>query len=352
MTLEVAAADQLGQHVLLKARHAAGVEPELFLKGRSELPGKHHVTDAHGRRNGSGKGIQVDHVVLLGEGEERLHGLGRDGELGAVVGLNEKPPGAARPADVLVALGGRRGNAAGEAPIGRGVQHVGLRSREGGAVDAVPGQRQMFADRAGGAIDLLELLVGRRFDGVHPAAAQQIDNHSVEIFRAGADDDLIHFHANAAVAGEVLLNGPAKLRASGIGRFLQQHLRVFREYPAHGSAQDGDREAGVVGCGQLWIGLRRALFVGGVGGEAVRRLEDDEVAAALPGFGVALLAEQCVGVLDGDGADARLVGQQALGGEPFAMSERPAHHVVPQLTIELKVNRAIFLAECVFHLTI
>ena len=221
VALEIAAVEQLSQHKLLEGGDGTGVKAQLLLKKCDQTTGEHHVARAHGGGDGLGKGVEIDHAVLMREGEKRFHRLRGDGELGAVVRFDDETIRFFRPADVFVTLGGGGSDAAGKAAVGRGVQNVRARTGERIAVNAVTNQRQFFVRYAFCVIDLPQLVVSRRFDGVDFVPAEQIDDEAIEIFRTGADDNLFRVHLNAAVARKVLPDCVAQLDQPRVGGALQ-----------------------------------------------------------------------------------------------------------------------------------
>ena len=64
MTFKITVGDQFGQNELHERGDSAGAETELFLKYRDQVLRKHHISDTQRRRNGFGKGVEIDDVVL------------------------------------------------------------------------------------------------------------------------------------------------------------------------------------------------------------------------------------------------------------------------------------------------
>ena len=65
MPLKISAVDKLGNYELFKGRNRTGIEAEPFFKLTNELFGKHHISYTQRGRDRFGKGVQIDHVVLL-----------------------------------------------------------------------------------------------------------------------------------------------------------------------------------------------------------------------------------------------------------------------------------------------
>ena len=75
MPFEITAVDQLGKHELLKGRNGTGIEAELFLKFTYKVLGQDHISHAERGRDCFGKGVHVDHVVVVGQREQSILGL-------------------------------------------------------------------------------------------------------------------------------------------------------------------------------------------------------------------------------------------------------------------------------------
>ena len=54
---KVSLCDIFGEHVLIQGGNSTGVEAEFLPVARKEALRKHHVADAHGRGDASGKGV-------------------------------------------------------------------------------------------------------------------------------------------------------------------------------------------------------------------------------------------------------------------------------------------------------
>ena len=87
---QVAAVYVLGEYILVERGDGAGIEAETFAVTFEEALREHHIGDTHGRREGLGKGIEVNHRVV---GIQRIDGLQRlflVRKLGGLVLLHEK----------------------------------------------------------------------------------------------------------------------------------------------------------------------------------------------------------------------------------------------------------------------
>ena len=65
MPLKIAVLDQLGENVLHKGRHGAGIKAELLFINLDQMHGQNHISDTKRRRNRLGKGVEVNHQSLF-----------------------------------------------------------------------------------------------------------------------------------------------------------------------------------------------------------------------------------------------------------------------------------------------
>ena len=72
MAFKIAANNQLGEHILQKGGNGTGIESEFFFVWRNKGTWQYHVTDSQRGRNGFGKGVQVNDVVVGREGIQRF----------------------------------------------------------------------------------------------------------------------------------------------------------------------------------------------------------------------------------------------------------------------------------------
>ena len=91
MPFKVSAADQLRQYILLKSGDSAAVKADTEFKDREQGSGEYHVSHTEGRRNGTGKGIQVDDILAGSSGEKRFFRLTEEREFRFIVILYDKP---------------------------------------------------------------------------------------------------------------------------------------------------------------------------------------------------------------------------------------------------------------------
>ena len=89
MPFEITAVDQLRKNKLLKGRNGTGIEAELFLKFTYKVLWQDHISHTEGGRDGFGKGVHVDHVVIVGEREQSILGFGGDRKLRLKIILND-----------------------------------------------------------------------------------------------------------------------------------------------------------------------------------------------------------------------------------------------------------------------
>lgn len=221
---------------MLKGRNGAGIEAEFFEKELHEVFRENHISDAKGRGDGFGKGIEVQNIIAVRQNKEWFGGLGRDRKFRAVVRFDDITAVFLRPTDIFVPLGRRRGDAARKAAVRCGVQNVGGRFFQSRAVDSVFGKGQKLTADVRRMIDFFDFIVGRRFDGVGLVTPQKFDDQAVKIFRSRAENDLFDRHENAAVAGKIAPNRFAKKRKSRVRRLLQDGFAVIGQHAPHGLA--------------------------------------------------------------------------------------------------------------------
>lgn len=179
------------------------------------------------------RGVQIEDGALRLEGEDRVLGLRGHGEFGIHVILDEEGGAGAGPLHVLVPARGAGRDAGGVGVVRRDVQDAGLRALQLRGGDPVRAHFQEVADRAVGRVDFADLRVGGILQAVDAVPPQHLHQHAVEIFRTGADEDLLGAHADAAAAPEIGGDGQAELRESEGGGADQDLLSVDREGPAH-----------------------------------------------------------------------------------------------------------------------
>ena len=242
MALEAAVADELGQDVLLKDRYGAGVEGDPLPQRLGTLRRQHQVADTEGGRNGFGKGIEIDHAFLRLQREQGVLGFGRGGELRIEVILDDEAAAVPGPADVLVALGGAGGDAAGEAVEGCHMKDLRPGPAELSGENAVPPQPQQLALNAAAGIDLPDLLIGGVLQPVDFLPAQHLRQHGIEVLRTGSDDDLLRLHLNAPAPPEVLGNGLPQGRQTAVGALHQNVLAMLQQDMPHGSGEKRKRK--------------------------------------------------------------------------------------------------------------
>ena len=259
-------------------------------------------------------------MSLRRKGEQAVLRLGGKTEFRVVVVLDDHGAAPARPADVLPFFRRRNAHAAGKAVIRRDVQHGGLRRRERVAADAVGTHAKRIDRHAAG--------------GVHAPASEKLDDEPVQVFRACADDDLCGADADAAAAREIIRQRLPQRRAAAVRRLDPQPLPLLGQH-APGRARvygEGEyRPSHGAGGQSLHARLlrRRHHRAGAVA---------DEVAAALAGLGVALVAQKLVGVLHRNDAQPRLPGQKPLGGQARAEGINAVRDVAAQRPVKLKIG--------------
>ena len=111
MALEVAASDKFRQNVLLEDGNGAGIKTDSFLQGFGKFGRKDHITGAHGRCDGTGKSVHINHGAA---GLKRKDGIFRfcgHSKFGVHVILNDHGTALPGPSDVFTPLGGVCGDA-------------------------------------------------------------------------------------------------------------------------------------------------------------------------------------------------------------------------------------------------
>ena len=131
MPFKIPVVDQLGENVLHKGGNRAGIKAQLLLIDLYKMLGKHHIADAKGGGNGFGERVQIDHVIVFGEGEQGFGRLGGDRKLGFKIVFNNISRSFTCPTNVLVPFGCRRRNTAGIASVGGGMDHACLGRQKG-----------------------------------------------------------------------------------------------------------------------------------------------------------------------------------------------------------------------------
>lgn len=109
--------------------------------------------------------------------------------------------------------------------------------------DAVFAHGQQLTDRAVGRVDLPDLFIAGVFQPIYALPAQQLHDQTVEIFRAGADDDAVRLGQHPAVAQQIFRDRVSQLRAAVVRRLFQQPRAAVGDDLAHELRQRGIAEA-------------------------------------------------------------------------------------------------------------
>ena len=104
------------------------------------------------------------------------------------------------------------------------------------AVNAVGGERKPFIAYARCGIYLLDLVVGRRFNGIGFVSAEQLDEQTVKVFGTRADNYLRFFDVDSSVARKVALDRGAQHIAACVRRLVKYYVAIVGEHSAHGFA--------------------------------------------------------------------------------------------------------------------
>ena len=179
MPFKISCQNQLCQNKLFKCRNSTGVESQILRKPLYKALGQHHIACTQGGRNGFGKGVQIDHVIIFGKGKQRFLRLCGNRKFGFKVIFDKEAGAILCPADVFMPFGCRCGDAGREAPVWGDVQNVCAALSKRGAFDSISTEREKLAPNARRPINLLDFFIGRRFqrDGLVPS--QNADNQTV-----------------------------------------------------------------------------------------------------------------------------------------------------------------------------
>ena len=116
-----------------------------------------------------------------------------------------------------MSLGCGSSDAAGIAAIGSGMRYVRFGTGKSAAADAGVCKGEGIVGDFGGLINLFDLFVRRRFDGIDMVSAKQVDDQSIKILGSGPDDDLLCVDPDTAISRKIMLNGLTKFGASAVG---------------------------------------------------------------------------------------------------------------------------------------
>ena len=144
-------------------------------------------------------------------------------------------------------------------------------------------------------------------------------------------------------------NSCAEFITTAVGRLFKKQIASIGQHFPHGLTQHRQRKIKMSMVGLVpWVFCRKSGWCG----KTVGLSENDDVAAAFPGFHVAFFAKQFVGVFNGNGADPSLFGETALGGELGIAGVDALDNVVPYRFVETKIGGAFFLLRDIVHLVI
>ena len=336
MPLEVPAVQQLRKDILFKSRNSTAVETEPKFKDGKETAGEHHIADAEGRGNRAGKGIQINHIPAFRHGKKRVLRLAEEGKFRFIVILYQKTIRGGDPAEIFPALGNGGGDAAGETAERGDMQHGSGGVPKGFRQNPVLSQRTEIKLNAAGPIDLFNLGIGGRLDAPDPLRAEQLHNQSVEIFRTGADHQLVRLNTDSPVSGQITAKCFAELGTAGIRRTDKDPLPVIRKNPTHDAGKRGERET-----------VPDSRRNGG-GGDGLRKLRGQRETVFFPvyhieaafrvGFRVSFFAEQLITVVNGDRADTPVTGHDASGGQAASAGADAAQDFIAERLIERKIS--------------
>ena len=333
MTLVITAVNEKREGVLLEAGHRAGVEAHGVLVALKQRRRQHHVADAQRGHHGFREGIEVDHLVLGVFGEHRAVAGRHEAELGVVIVLYDPAVfcgvGPFEKGDAPV---DGHGGAVGEEVRRRQLDdvHRGLADEIHPEIFLVDGEiAPMVAVVFSNLGEFGRAGVGA---GEGEAGAENLHEPAVEVFRPGADDDLLRRDpAHAAVVAQLRGDGfpqhPHALPGDGA------HQRVVRGADglphAFGPKARGKQLKGGVGRAEIHepvavlrgFGRRHGLFAG-IGRDVVQPA--DEIALLFDGVEEPFGDEKVVGRHDRvdaavqNACELALAGHALVGVEPSA----------------------------------
>ena len=230
------------------------------------------------------------------------------------------------------------------------MQHRGRRAFQFAGQDTVRAHLQKIDPRPVALVDLLDLLKGRAFQTVDAAAAEHLDDDAVHVFRTGTDDNLFRFDIDPAASGQIAGQGLPQFPGAVFRTAVHDSFVIDGNDLAHRAGKDGERKRLILipALGQDHF---RQMLCRGNGKRVLRPVRDKDT-AALPGFNIAFIRQDIVGMLDRDHTDPGLLGQQPLRGQPAAMRQDPVDDILADLPVQLQVCLSFFFRYGIFHLVI
>ena len=320
MLLEISAGEKTCQHKLVHNGNRAGVKIQFLAIAFQQTQGKNHETHAHGRGDGLGEGVHVDHAAAGIDALECGNGAAGEPELAVIVIFDDETVGLLGPAQKgLTSADG--GHDAGGIMMGGGdVCHGCTGGGQSIRIHAVPvhGNRN-----TGGAVlfvDLSDFGISRILNGKHRAGSKQLCQKQIKIFCAGAYHDLFRQNGHAAGVPQVFRNGLPQRQKALMG--CRREEIVFGQHLTGETGPCGGGEQGeirlIAAQIQLPTGNRRFRRECGLrGGHGGCFHRTDEESPFWLGIDITLCLQLLIGGLHRDDGNVQMFGQCPLGGELF-----------------------------------
>ena len=204
--------------------------------------------------------------------------------------------------------------------VGGDVQGAGSGSGQRLQTDALTVQRNGNTGGTAGAVDLPDFGIAGILQSENRVPAQQLRQQQVQVFRTGADDDLLRRNGHAPEVPEVGGNGLPQCGQPLMGHRGQQSLRLLRQHLTGEPGPGGDGEPGGVHliAAEIQPPPGRALLRQGGGfPENGRNLlhGGHEKSPLWLRLKIALRFQLAVGALHGDDGDVKMLRQRPLGGQ-------------------------------------
>ena len=343
-------ADEGGQGILLKSRDRIGIKGQFPEKAVGKELGQDHIADPDGGGQGFGKGIHIDHFAA---GVDTLQGRDRfsvQPEFTVIIILNNITaflfPG---PGQQLISAADGHGDPGREMVGGADMGYIRSAGRQPAGIQAFPVHLDITAVCPAAPVDGIQFLIPRVLDGIDPVRSQKLDQHRVQIFRSGTDDDLVRIDGHPAEGGKVGRDGLTQLPDPLTGRHGQQVLLPSGNGLPHQLSPDRKREIRAL-CpvrGKVEYGFAALppfvnVEIPAAGLRRKGQLRDIRNKIAFPGKGVhiSLTDQLLIGVLNGNGTDAQIGGQGPFRRH-FLIDPQPAlQDVIPDAFIQMLIQRS------------
>jgi len=176
--------------------------------------------------------------------------------------------------------------------------------------------------------------VTRIFDRKGGTAFKKLGYQAVKVFRTGTYDNALRCSGNAAAPQKIVRNCTAKLVRAPVRGFYKNAPVAARKNAAHGFCKHGKREI------LIRTDIVRAHLclccAGRTGGESFRSV-CNIVAAAGARNGITLIAEQFIGMFNGDNRNFKLRRQKTFGRQLISRGKHAFGNIRSEQTVELLV---------------